>query len=32
MSFWEDFCTRKCVKMGVIGIYEEVNPSTMDGS
>lgn len=32
MRFLEDFCTKECVKMGVIGIYEEVNPSTMDGS
>lgn len=32
MRFLEDFCTRECVKMGVIEIYEEVNPSTMDGS
>ena len=32
MRFLEDSCTKECVKMGVIGIYEEVNPSTMDGS
>lgn len=32
MRFLEDFCTRECVKVGVIGIYEEVNPSMMDGS
>ena len=32
MRFFEKFCTRECVKMGIIEIYEKVNPSMMDGS